>query len=124
MDPLTMMAIGAGVGVGKNLLFDAPRERKDRELAAATARYSPWTGMQPQQVQRADMLGNAMQGGMTGAMLGQSMDAQASQKGLIDAQKSAGVAASQGAPGSAPMANAAPYQPRSSTWDYLNGGRY
>lgn len=72
MGPLALAAIGAGVGLLKS---NADRQRADRQRAveAEVARYSPWTGFAPQRVQEADPLGSIMQGGMTGAMLGQSI---------------------------------------------------
>lgn len=72
MDPVTIGLVGAGLGVGKGLL-DQQKEKRDRELQAQIAMWSPWTGMAPQQVQEADVLGSAMQGGMSGAALGQNM---------------------------------------------------
>lgn len=61
------LAIGALVGGVKNQLVDVPREKKQRALAAATQKYAPWTGLQAQPVQQADLLGNALQFGSTGA---------------------------------------------------------
>lgn len=72
MGPLALAGIGAGVGLGKSLL-DQQQEKRDRQEAAMIAQWSPWTGMQPEKVKRTDYLGNAMQGGMTGASLGQNM---------------------------------------------------
>lgn len=67
-------------GLGKSLLIDAPKADRQRKLAAETARYSPWTGMAPQQVEEADPIGSAMQFGTTGAMLGQGIENQRFQK--------------------------------------------
>lgn len=69
MDPMT---IGIAAGLGKSLLFDAPKAERERQLAATTATLSPWTGMQPTMPQEADMLGSALQGGMAGAAFGQA----------------------------------------------------
>lgn len=80
------MAIGAGVGLAKSHFIDRPRADRQRQLAAQTAAYSPWTGMQPQQVQEADYLGPALQGGMTGAMLGQASATQGQQEQLTNLQ--------------------------------------
>lgn len=68
MDPVT---IGLLVGAGKGLLVDAPKEKRQRMLAAQTALYSPWTGMAPQNVQEADTFGSALQGVTAGAMYNQ-----------------------------------------------------
>lgn len=63
------LAIGAGAGLLKSQLIDAPREARQRKLAAATQRYSPWTGLQAQPIMPADPFGNALQFGATGAAL-------------------------------------------------------
>ena len=39
------LLIGAALGLGKSVLVDRPREQRQRQLAAQTALYSPWTGM-------------------------------------------------------------------------------
>lgn len=67
------LAVGAGLGLLK-YGADAQKEKKDRELQAATARLSPWTGMHPGAVKSADLLGNVLQGGTAGAMFGQQFD--------------------------------------------------
>ncbi len=73
MDPTLLYSlIGAGVGGLKGMTVDRWREDKDRQLAAETQRYSPWTGLQAQPIKRADPLGSAMQGGATGLELGQN----------------------------------------------------
>lgn len=61
------LAIGAVVGLAKNQLVDVPREKKQRALAAATQKYSPWTGLQAQGIQQQDPFGNALQFGAAGA---------------------------------------------------------
>lgn len=66
-----MMALMGGIGLGKSALIDAPKERRQRLLAAQTAVYSPWTGMAPQPVQEADPFGSTLQGVTAGAMYGQ-----------------------------------------------------
>jgi hypothetical protein len=58
--------------LAKSELIDRPREERQRQQAANTMRYSPWTGMAPNAVQEADPFGSAIQGGLTGAMLSQS----------------------------------------------------
>ena len=71
MDPMTI-ALLAGAGLAKSELVDRPREERQRQQAAITARWSPWTGMSPNAVQNADPFGSAIQGGLTGAMLSQN----------------------------------------------------
>lgn len=58
--------IGLGVGALKNQFVDKPREERDRRLAAETIRNSPWTGMRPEKIRESDLLGNMLQGGVTG----------------------------------------------------------
>lgn len=70
---LTAAGIGALLGGVKHYAFDKPGEEADRKLAAETARYSPWTGMRPGQVKRANLGGTLIQGGATGALLGQQL---------------------------------------------------
>lgn len=74
MDPLTLALIGGGAGLLKSELLDRPKEERQRKQAAITARWSPWTGMAPGQIQEADPFGSALQGGLTGAMIGQNID--------------------------------------------------
>lgn len=88
MNPITMMAIGAGTGLLKSELIDRPKEGRQRALAAETARMSPWTGLKPEPIQEADPFGSAIQGGMSGASFGQNMEDQASKKQLMEAQTS------------------------------------
>lgn len=66
-----MVAVGVGTGVAKSELVDRPKEDRQRKLAAATQRYSPWTGLKAQPVQEADPFGSALQGGMAGATFAQ-----------------------------------------------------
>jgi len=74
MDPVTIgLLAGAGAGLLKGGVLDAEKERRQRKQEAEIARYSPWTGMGAQRVQEADPFGAALQGGTTGALVGQSM---------------------------------------------------
>jgi len=72
--PILAMAIGAGAGLLKSELVDRPKEKRQRKLAAATQRYSPWTGLQAGQVQEADPMGSAIAFGATGAQIGTGME--------------------------------------------------
>lgn len=85
--------IGAGVGLMKNEMFDRPQEARDRRQAAETARWSPWTGMQPGPIKRADPFGSVAQGALTGMAMGQRVadSKSATEQGLDEA-------ASDGAP--------------------------
>ncbi len=86
MGPAGLGLIGAGVGALKSELFDKGKEARQRELAAQTALYSPWTGMQPQAVQEADTLGAALQGGLAGAQFGQAAEKAENEKELLRIQ--------------------------------------
>lgn len=107
-NPLILGGVLAGTGLLKSLTLDKAKEDRQRKLAAETARYSPWTGMQPGQIQEADPFGSALQFGTTGAMLGQGMDAMK------------GGSAWGGMPGG-PYANPEDYSPV--LRNYMSGGK-
>lgn len=67
------IALGAA-GLAKGIM-DEKGVRDQRLLEAEKARYSPWTGIQPQNVQGADVLGSTLQGVTGGMGLSQSMNA-------------------------------------------------
>lgn len=68
--PLAMAAGGAMMGKAKHDK-DVANENADRDLASATARYSPWTGMHPNAVRRAGSeFGDVGQGALSGGMMG------------------------------------------------------
>lgn len=70
MDLLGGLGIGAGLGLLKGWAIDQPKEARQRQLAAATQKYSPWTGNQAQPVEEASPFNNALQWGTTGAYYG------------------------------------------------------
>lgn len=73
MDPLTIGLIaGAALGVGRSVL-GAQQAERNRKAEGTIAQWSPWTGMGAQRVQDPDTFGNVMQGGLTGAMMGQAI---------------------------------------------------
>lgn len=76
MDPITMGILGASVGLAKSRFIDAPQARRERNLQATTAAYSPWTGMQAQNVKSPDAFGSALQGGVSMYQMGQQSEAQ------------------------------------------------
>lgn len=80
-----LMVAGLGVGAAKSGM-DAEKAERQRKVQAATTRYSPWTGMQGQAPEEANVAGNMLQGGMTGAGLAQNASALESQKALQGAQ--------------------------------------
>lgn len=99
MDPSTMAALGAGGGLLKTYLVDKPQADRDRYMAAITARYSPWTHMQPGQVQQVNPFNNIVQGGAAGMGMGQSMQNNDTWNQLMQAQmaKGGGTAGASGA---------------------------
>jgi hypothetical protein len=70
--PIVLAAISGGLGFAKGLA-DKEREGRQRRLAGETARMSPWTGMKPNEVHEADILGTTAQGALTGASMGQNI---------------------------------------------------
>lgn len=85
MDPITLGLLGAGLGMAKTGLVDAPNARRQRELQAKTALYSPWTNLKPENVHSPDALGSALQGGVSFYQMGQKADAEkAAQEGLAE----------------------------------------
>ncbi len=86
LDPMTMGAVGgAGLGILKYPM-DVSKEHRDRAQAAAMIRWSPWTGLKPNEIHSADLLGNVMQGGSQGAAMGQNVDKYQGDKALQQAQ--------------------------------------
>lgn len=77
--------LGLGVGALQGAQ-QAKQAERDRQLQAQTALWSPWTGMAPQKVQEANMLGSIAGGGLTGAGLDQNMAAAKSQDAMNSAQ--------------------------------------
>lgn len=67
---LTGLAIAAALALAKDQMIDKPKEARQRKLAAATQRLSPWTGLSAQPVSESNTLGTMMQYGATGAAMG------------------------------------------------------
>lgn len=72
--PWLGLAIGAGAGLLKSELVDQPKEERQRKLAAATQRYSPWTGLKAGDIQTADPFSGMLNYGAQGAMLDQNIE--------------------------------------------------
>lgn len=66
MLPLILAGLGGVKGIA-----DMVKEGKDRDVQAATTKWSPWTGMKAEAPKRADLIGNVMQGGMAGLLMNQ-----------------------------------------------------
>lgn len=111
MDPLTMGLLMGGAGLAKGELIDKPREQRQRKMEAEIQRWSPWTGMGAKPVQQADPFASAMQGGMSGAMLGGALQnsagpaAAAETNSMAAASDQVPMASAQNAPVPAPAAN-------------------
>lgn len=86
MDPLTLALIMGGTGLAKGATIDRWKEDRQRNLAANTQRYSPWTGLRAGPIEEADPFGSAMQGGVQGYALGQNIEAAEAGKKLTEAQ--------------------------------------
>lgn len=84
--PFTALAIGAGAGLLKSELVDQPREQRQRTLAAATQRYSPWTGLKANPIQEADPVGSALSYGSAGAQMGVNMQDSQAKTNLMNQQ--------------------------------------
>lgn len=82
--PLIAGALGGLAIGGVKSLLGAEKEKRDRQLAADTQRYSPWTGMQAGPIEKNDVVGNLLQGGIGGALQGQSIGAALEPAPLFD----------------------------------------
>jgi hypothetical protein len=72
--PLWGLGIAAGIGVVKDELVDQPMYKKQLQLAAATQKYSPWTGNKANVPTQPSALGSALSMGTAGAMAGMQYD--------------------------------------------------
>lgn len=74
MNPLALALAGMGVGTLKHFAVDKPAADRQRKLAAATTRYSPWTKLIAQMPEEPNVFNSALQGGMSGFSMGQNME--------------------------------------------------
>lgn len=86
MDPITMSMILGGTGLLKGIGPDKWKEDRQRNLAANTQRYSPWTHLQANPIEEADPFNSTLQGAASGYAQGQNFQGAAAQKGLTEAQ--------------------------------------
>jgi len=84
MDPLTIAAIGAALGLVKSQTLDKDKERRQREYAAKTQALSPWTHLQAPGIQESDPLGSMMSTGLMGYQIGTGMEDASTNKKLVD----------------------------------------
>lgn len=68
--PWIPIAIGAGAGLLKTMAVDAPEEKRQREIAEATIKYSPWTHASIEKAQASIHPANAFSGALEGAGAG------------------------------------------------------
>ena len=78
------LAIAAALALAKDKLVDQPAADRKRKLAAATERFSPWTGLHAQPVDDPNALGSMMSAGATGAMIGQGVANSNAQNAYLD----------------------------------------
>lgn len=91
MAPLLIGALaGGGLGLLKGLTVDRDKENRQRTLAAATQRYSPWTGLRAGEIEEADPFGKMLGGAGAGASFGQNYENAEAAKSLSD-QKLPGI---------------------------------
>jgi hypothetical protein len=78
-------AITAGVGAYKGM-EENKQAKKEQKAQAEVARWSPWTGMTPQKVDKgAGIFGGALQGGSSGLAMSQAMSKASAADGGGDA---------------------------------------
>lgn len=94
MGPLALMAIGAAMGAAKNEMSDRPKADAQRLFEAQKAKYSGWTGMNPNHVASPDLFGNMLSGGMGGLAMGQNMKQQDAYNDFLRNQQANQMAAS------------------------------
>ncbi len=83
MDPVS---IGMLVMGGLSMMHNLDKEKRDRQLAAATQRYSPWTGVRAQPVEDANPYGDMAQAGAGAMAYEQNKEASDLRKQLTAAQ--------------------------------------
>ena len=84
MSILPFLAAGGFLGLLQGSNAEA-KEREDRRIAAAVARYAPFTGQAIPGIKKADMLGSIFQGGLTGAQVGLGIESMAMKTELNNA---------------------------------------
>jgi len=105
-------AIMAAYGLGKHFLSDAPREKRQRKLAAQKTLYSPWTGRSGQAPQEADLFGTVSQSALSGLAMGQNIESANAYKAALEKMAGgAGGATPGGAPPVIPAPPASQYSP-------------
>jgi len=95
-------AAGGGLGLIKYFAFDKPANDRQRALAAATQKFSPWTHQWQNAPGQVNPIGSTMQGAAAGASVGQSMANAQSNNNLRQAQINY-LNSKMGAPGTSTM---------------------
>lgn len=83
MDPITIAMLGMS---GLQMIHGIDKENRDRQLAAATQRYSPWTGLKANPIEAANPVGDLAQGGAGALAYEQNKESAALHKKLVEAQ--------------------------------------
>jgi hypothetical protein len=82
----TGLAIAAALALAKNKLVDEPAAKKQRTLAAATQRLSPWTHLTANTPTDPNAIGDVLQYGATGASMGSNIAKQGAENDLLKAK--------------------------------------
>lgn len=87
--PLIGLGAGTALGIGKHFLIDKPAADRKRKVAAEQTRWSPWTGMGVGDPgESPNLMGSLMQGGLSGASLGQGIDSSNAYNDMLQKQAS------------------------------------
>jgi hypothetical protein len=86
MPMLIGLGIGAVGGAAQHFLVDEPQYQRKMQLAAATQRYSPWTGAKPNIPEPVNPMSDITQMAATGAGMGQSIENAGLTKDNLNAQ--------------------------------------
>lgn len=83
MDPVSIGMLAMG---GLSMLQNINKEQRDRQLASATQRYSPWTGLKAQPIEAANPAGDLSQAGAGALGYQQNQESAGLRKQLMQAQ--------------------------------------
>lgn len=84
---MSWLVVGVSAGsLAKSELVDVPKEKRQRQLAASTQRYAPWTGLKANPIQEADPAAATMSGAVTGLGMKTNMQDAAAKDNLMNQQ--------------------------------------
>lgn len=81
------LAAAAALALAKNYLVDKPAAAKQRQLAAATQRYSPWTGLQAEAPKNPNIFNDLIPMAATGANIESNLNKDKMANNLSDLQQ-------------------------------------